>query len=111
MGQALETVLQNVETLRQSPMAGDITMIGVEARLLDDAVREVRALQASRDRLFMEVQILQMTQGALKMEIDRLRAEAAPTIAATGAEMVFSRNGAIVIKADCLSITGDVVPA
>lgn len=68
------------------------------------------ALLTELSRKAFEIQILQMTQGALKMEIDRLRAGSAPTIAANGAEITILTDGTVRIKADCLSVTCDVVP-
>lgn len=49
-----------------------------------------------------------MTQGALKMEIDRLRNQ--PTIAATDATVTISHDG-ITLSAPMVSITGEVVLA
>lgn len=81
-----------------------------EVRASEPAQRAA-ALEAELARKSFEIHILQMTQGALKMEIDRLRAEAAPAIAATGAEMTILTDGTVRIKADCLSVSGDVVQA
>jgi hypothetical protein len=81
-----------------------------EGRASEPAQRAA-ALEAELARKSFEIQILQMTQGALKMEIDHLRAASAPTIAATGAEVMILTDGTVRIKADCLSVSSAAVPA
>jgi hypothetical protein len=66
------------------------------------------ALLADLSRKSFEIQILQMTQGALKMEIDRLRAEAAPvTVYATDAVVTFGPAG-VTLQAPMVEMHGDV---
>lgn len=117
MGQALETFCGIVERLRELDVLD--TPTSCDGELLKHAVPEIRELQgelqritASRDRLFFEIQILQMTQGALKMEIDRLRAEKAtgPTIRANDAILKFNPDGTFDLSGEVIQI-GDVVPA
>lgn len=106
MGKALGEFCGVVERLRDM---GELeTPLAFEGSLLEAAVRDARALQASRDRLFFEIQILQITQGALKMEIDRLRAEAVPVkVYATDAIVTFGRDG-VTLQAPLVEVHGDV---
>ncbi|HEX7906709.1 MAG TPA: hypothetical protein VF534_01270 [Paraburkholderia sp.] len=109
MGQAIEHIrvrLDNEVTHTQFIVGRDV---------LREVVAEADKLQSERIALHQdlarrefEIQMLQMTQGALKMEIDRLRSQ--PTITAENATVTISRDG-ITLTAPMVVMTGDVVPA
>lgn len=72
--------------------------------------KEFAALEMELNRRAFENQILQMTQGALKIEIDRLRAEPAK-LYATGAVVKFDRDGSVSVVADAVEMHSAAVPA
>jgi hypothetical protein len=111
MGPGLGTVFHFVE----SKLGGTVDDFTFTAQTMRRVVQEVRGMQAERAALEMElnrrefeIKILQMTQGALKMEIDRLRAATAPvTVYATDAVVTFGPSG-VMLQAPLVEMTGDV---
>jgi hypothetical protein len=104
MGKAIEQLCFGLDGV-PSPAPRGVMIGHYDMGLIVDAVHEIRDLQAERNRLAFEVQILQMTQGALKMEIDRLREEA---VIASDATVTVSRDGKITIAAPSIRIAGKV---
>lgn len=136
MGQAIEELFKGFAKCMPAGAPRGVMTVTYDLGLLIDAAREVRELQAQHEnqktniryladrgdeaakhiaaledalaRKSFEIQILQMTQGALKMEIDRLRAEPAK-LYATGAVVKFDRDGSVSVVADAVEM--HAVPA
>ena len=86
---------------------------GVQCMNIRAMLTDLASLATERDQLrealarkAFEVQVLEMTQGALKMEIDRLRSE--PAVSAVDATVTVARDGSITINAPMVAVTGNV---
>ena len=134
MTKAIETLLRDAEVLGATPvspgtmsalydvafiveLARDVGELQKQHATQKDNIRKILAdlatIAKERDELrdalarkTFEVTVLQMTQGALKMEIDRLRSE--PRVAALNATVIVDPLGNITISAPEIAITGNV---
>lgn len=85
----------------------------LHAATVETQAESIAILKAERDRLAFEIQILQIGQGALQMEIERMRASRAE-LSAVDAIIKIGADGSISIDAGCVEIKGAVtatVPA
>jgi hypothetical protein len=120
MGKAINELGHGLKDIKTAVPRGVMT-VTFDLGLVVDALREIDELEqerarvaAERDRLAFEIQILQIGQGALKMEVERLRAAPAPVeiytngapvkVLGNGAVVTIERDGAMTLQARCVEM-------